>query len=131
MSPSRCCFGKRRTQRDGYTSTTTEARSGICQPSNGQKWILGEHSFRKYLSHGSPAYVDLATEPWTSKRKTDLAVAVHSSVNLSQRASPILLAPRPQIPSRMKSTHVEGSPVGQCCWKSSKNCAQSRGSEYF
>ena len=55
LSPRRCA------------SATTDFPSGIFQPSKGQKWRRSPSSRRKVRSHGMPAWVDLATDPWKSK----------------------------------------------------------------
>jgi hypothetical protein len=55
-------------------------------------------------SQGIPASVDFATEPYTSKWNTDLAVRARSSVTRRQRGLPERAAPFPLLPSRTKST---------------------------
>jgi hypothetical protein len=51
-----------------------------------------------------PAWVDFATDPCTSKWKTDFAPPARSSVNRRQRALPMRAVPLARMPSRTKST---------------------------
>ena len=61
--------------------------AGISQPSNGQKWTRPPTCCRINRNQGRPAWVDLATEPGTSKWKADFAPA-RSSVRRRQRELP-------------------------------------------
>jgi len=77
---------------------------GVDQPSKGQKCRRLPSSLRRFCSQGMPAWVDLATEPLTSKWNTDLAEPARCSVIRRQRVLPVRAAPLPARPSRTKST---------------------------